>query len=111
MNIYYEPEKFGLTIFAFIEKARSYDFNMFIVWEDKAGNLFYGQDNGCSCSCPSPFESKGIDDLQMISKTSLDSFKTSIKSWYDNIYSEKPSVTVLLGIIEKVENKILGVAK
>lgn len=63
-DVYYDPEKFGLTIVLECEKEPNYDFDKFVVWQDAEGNLFYGGDSGCSC--PSPFEDfTSLDKLTM----------------------------------------------
>jgi hypothetical protein len=62
MNIYYDPEKFGLTTVGEVElSSGSYEFDLFVVWQDSTGRYLWGQDSGCSC--PSPFESHGVEDL------------------------------------------------
>ncbi len=54
-DVYYQAEQFGLTQLGEIEWAEpDYSFDIGVVWIDEAGDLFYGQDSGCSC--PSPFE-------------------------------------------------------
>lgn len=61
-NIYYDPEKFGLKIFGDIDWSDGfYHFDQTVVWQDDEGRLYYADDSGCSC--PSPFEGKGVDDL------------------------------------------------
>lgn len=53
-EIYYAPEEFGLTVVGEIDNGGGYDFDLFVVWRDAAGTLYWGADSGCSC--PSPFE-------------------------------------------------------
>lgn len=76
MNIYYAPEKFGLKLIDSIDKAGSYEFDMFVVWQKENGDMVYGTDSGCSC--PSPFESSGIADLTPYSEQALDKWA---KEW------------------------------
>jgi hypothetical protein len=60
-NAYDSPEKLGLEIFgAASDDDLSYEFDMFVVWLDAEGRLYYAYDSGCSC--PSPFE-----DFQKVS--------------------------------------------
>lgn len=67
-DIYYSPEKFGLEVVGAIDWSDGcYQFDMTVVWQkkdtlDKSNMFYWGEDAGCSC--PSPFEDKGIDDLQ-----------------------------------------------
>lgn len=65
VNIYYSPEKFGLTLVADIDvREPYYDFDKIVVWKrgHPRGDEFYtAHDSGCSC--PSPFEAIGFDDL------------------------------------------------
>jgi len=57
------PEKLGLEIVGEAgDEDASYSFDMFVVWKDAAGKLYYGSDSGCSC--PSPFEDyREVSDL------------------------------------------------
>lgn len=62
-SIYYNPEKFGLIPVDQIDwSSGCYEFDITAVWKRIVdGQLLYAEDSGCSC--PSPFESVGIDDL------------------------------------------------
>lgn len=54
-DVYYQPEKFGLTPVAEIDySSGSYEFDIRVVWQHSSGLLFTARDSGCSC--PSPFE-------------------------------------------------------
>lgn len=53
-DVYYQPEKFDLTIVGEIEQEPCYSFDKLVVWQHADGRLFYADDHGCSC--PSPFE-------------------------------------------------------
>lgn len=54
-DVYYQPEKFGLTPVAEIEYSSGmYEFDTRVVWRHSSGLLFTARDSGCSC--PSPFE-------------------------------------------------------
>lgn len=60
-NIYYDPEKFGLTTVGSVEwRPCSYEFDFTVVWK-QGGKYLTGSDSGCSC--PTPFEDHGINDL------------------------------------------------
>lgn len=63
ITVYSEPEKFGLTTVGEIQWGEAcYDFNLTVVWRrDADGAFLYAEDTGCSC--PSPFEDTGINDL------------------------------------------------
>lgn len=63
-NIYYSPEKFGLVTVGEVEWSDgSYIFDKTVVWRKRDSLCFYlGSDSGCSC--PSPFEDIGLDDLR-----------------------------------------------
>ena len=79
-NPYYSPEKCGLVQVDQIEEEPDYDFNMLIVWRDKASRkLFWDQDAGCSC--PSPFEDvRRLSDLTTLNKTNFHGFKQAVES-------------------------------
>jgi len=62
-NVYYNPDKFGLSIVGEIVWSEpSWDFDFSVVWKSKRGEYWVGSDSGCSC--PSPFEDfRGTNDL------------------------------------------------
>lgn len=74
MNIYYSPEKFGLEIVDEVEwDNEAWQFNLTVAWRDKTtGQIYYGSDSGCSC--PSPFEDIGVNDLDEITRENLMEF-------------------------------------
>lgn len=54
-NIYYNPEDFGLETVGQMDWTEpNWDFDMLVVWKEKRGRYWIGEDSGCSC--PSPFE-------------------------------------------------------
>lgn len=61
-NVYYSPEKYGLTVIATVELDEpNYSFYQLAVWKGPEG-YYIATDQGCSC--PSPFEDyNGVDDL------------------------------------------------
>lgn len=62
MNIYYNPEKFGLTEVGQVEFSTGcYEFDTFAVWKDGAGKFYWAQDSGCSC--PEPFGGLGLENI------------------------------------------------
>lgn len=71
MNIYYDPEKFGLATVGEVEWSDGcYQFDLTVVWRDVAtGALFFADDSGCSC--PSPYQDTGRDDLKPITRTQV----------------------------------------
>ncbi len=80
MNIYYNPEKFGLKIVEETNKPDlSYEFDMVVAWEDvTTGKQYWAQDSGCSC--PSPFEQfDSIESLDPMEATE-DEYKRAVKA-------------------------------
>lgn len=71
-NVYYHPEKHGLTVVAEIDwSSGSYEFDTRVVWKHKDGRLFTGRDSGCSC--PTPFESvASIEGLERLDVRALE---------------------------------------
>lgn len=54
-NVYYHPEKHGLSVVVEVEALGGYEFDTFVVWKDeKTGEYVWAADSGCSC--PLPFE-------------------------------------------------------
>lgn len=86
-NIYYSPEKFGLEMVGGVELSDgNYQFDTIILLRDSHGILLYAHDSGCSC--PSPFEDTGVDDL---TPCTISEFKTYAETeierkadWYGN---------------------------
>lgn len=66
MNIYYDPQKFGLEIVGEVDWSDDYDFDKHVLWfrQGSVAEYLWGHDSGCSC--PSPFESHGIGDLHVL---------------------------------------------
>lgn len=53
---YYNPERFGLEkIGEFDWDEPCYSFDLCVVWKERRGRYWVGNDSGCSC--PSPFDS------------------------------------------------------
>lgn len=71
--LYDSPAKFGMEPVGEVEWSDgSYQFDLTVVWRRVCdGALFWSEDSGCSC--PSPFESIGTDDL--VALTSLATFQ------------------------------------
>lgn len=78
MNVYSQPDKFGLTILHVLDDPEScYSFQLLVVWiADNTGQLFYAEDSGCSC--PEPFEDAGLDDLIEITPSTYDAFAAEL---------------------------------
>lgn len=54
-NVYYHPEKWGLSkIGEIAEPLGGYEFHIVCVWEDAFGKLYWAASSGCSC--PTPFD-------------------------------------------------------
>lgn len=85
MNIYYQPEEYGLKTVGEVEWGDGYyNFDLTVVWQDiSTGTLYYADDSGCSC--PSPFEIVGRDDLTVIDwpQTFIDHVNERISDLYD----------------------------
>lgn len=68
-NIYYSPEKWGLSVVAEIEYSDgNYVFDTRVVWRHKDGVVYTARDSGCSC--PTPFENfHGLNHLEVLVNT------------------------------------------
>lgn len=86
-NIYYHPEKWGMSIFDQIDTAGSYEFDMFVIWEkDDDKTLWYATDSGCSC--PTPFENiDSMGDLNQITTDTFYNFEQALFN-HNNILTE-----------------------
>lgn len=101
MNIYHDPEKYGLLTIGEIDwSSGCYEFDLTTVWKRESdGRFVYAEDSGCSC--PSPFEDTGINELTVLRKRGgLNDFKEHCaKRQENNVYREDRSAEVaeLLG--------------
>jgi len=70
-NLYSSPEKYGLAVVGEIDWSDGcYQFDLTAVYRrDFDGRLVWIEDSGCSC--PSPFEDKGIPDLTICTPAEL----------------------------------------
>jgi len=64
-NIYYNPEKYALTIVAELDfSSGAYEYDTRVVWKTADGRLLTHRESGCSC--PTPFEDLGVNDLSPV---------------------------------------------
>jgi hypothetical protein len=68
-NINMAPEDFGLTVVGEVSwTCDSYSYDKTIIWKDaETGQLFYYQENGCSC--PTPFDGVGRTHITAVDKS------------------------------------------
>ena len=78
-DVYTYPEKFGLNLIGEIagDASGDYGFDIFVVWKNKYGKLYWGEDSGCSC--PSPFED--YHSVSQLNEGSMDDLLRSMKDW------------------------------
>jgi hypothetical protein len=102
-NIYYSPEKLGLSTVAEIDWSDGcYQFDLRVVWKhDASGVLYTARDSGCSC--PSPFEDyNGIESLERVGP----SFRDDIRSEFDG--ADNTSIAEYEDFLRAID-KALGV--
>lgn len=85
---YNSPEKFNLEIVFVADNGGSYEFDMFVVWKDTNGALYYATDSGCSC--PSPFE--WLEDLADLSPASKADIITAMDGWWSATTEDRISL-------------------
>lgn len=66
--MYSDPEDFGLKMIGEVDfSSGCYCFDYTVVWQRVSdGRFVYGDDSGCSC--PSPFEDQGVQNLTVLRK-------------------------------------------
>lgn len=75
-NVYYHPEKHGLTVVAEIEYSDAcYQFDTRVVWKDAEGNFYTARDSGCSC--PTPFEE--YTTIESLEKADYDTLLAEVR--------------------------------
>lgn len=95
MNLYYDPEKYGLTLVGTLDySSGSYEFDYTCVWVDEDRNLYYADDSGCSC--PAPFEDTGKNDLTKTDLRGLrDHLMGRIKEAYGDYVTREDVVNLM----------------
>lgn len=84
-NIYSHPEAYGLTVVAEVEAAGGYEFDTFVIWQDRQGTYWWADDAGCSC--PVPFDHKNLSNLP---SGSLRDAINDLKAWtLDENYNDR----------------------
>ena len=106
MNLYSSPEKFALTPVGEVEwGSGGYSFDLTVVYRrDFDGRLAYIEDSGCSC--PSPFEDKGIPDLTLCAPAELQSHleKRQAERVHDYCAEENYRSAQIAELMRKVTN-------
>lgn len=75
-DVYYQPEKFGLTLIDKLDySSGNYVFDFRVVWKHKSGKFYTARDSGCSC--PSPFEN--YTDLKDLDELSISALEKEIR--------------------------------
>jgi hypothetical protein len=100
-NVYDSPANYGLTIVGDVEwEYGSYEFDMTVVFRDTSGNLYIGDDAGCSC--PSPFEDHtSIADLEKVA--GVNELKAALEARWENSYSKRSEAMLeIVDIIARV---------
>ena len=83
-NVYYDPEKFGLTTVGEIDAGGGYDFDTFVLWRDNGtGRLWWAEDSGCSC--PTPFEDVSFADGMHEIHTAAE-LHAALQKWCEDSY-------------------------
>lgn len=97
---YYNPEHFGLkTVGEISWHAEAYSFDLTVVWRDKSGTLYWASDSGCSC--PSPFESHHLGNLETGTVYDLHEYLANRVLEYDEYDQERLTVKVV-NLLEQV---------
>lgn len=102
MNVYYDPEKFGLrTVGELDYSSGAYEFDLTVVWIDDKKRLYYADDSGCSC--PSPFESVGLDGL---TKTTISGLRDHLRGRMKEMYGEYVTDNDVVTLVDKARQAV-----
>jgi hypothetical protein len=85
-NIYYDPEKFGLTVIGAIELGGGWEYDTTVLWKDAQG-FAWAHDAGCSC--PTPFEDINLTN---VSRGSLEEFASYARAKQIHDYTNEREV-------------------
>jgi hypothetical protein len=92
---YNQPEAFGLTLIFDRDNGGPYEFDIFAVWQDVNGALYWAADAGCSC--PSPFET--FEDLSDLSYGSKEDIIAAMETWWSSTTDDKIALRIVLDAI------------
>ena len=93
-NIYYNPEKFGLTTFAEIELSEPfYSFDTVLIQRDEQGDWFVNHDSGCSC--PSPFEDLDSPGEPLTARGAVARIRSLVDDSYEKEYASQAASEVI----------------
>jgi hypothetical protein len=79
-DVYHNPAKHGLEIVGEAYADADYSFDLFVVFTDANGDLYFGTDAGCSC--PSPFED--YNSLADLTPAKAQTVHTTLDAWVDD---------------------------
>ena len=88
MNIYYNPEKFGLEIVASLDLGGGYEYDTYLVFK-KDGKLYSASDSGCSCY--EPFDGIGVEDLDELT---WENFSADMDDWSASIDRDRDKIDI-----------------
>lgn len=83
MNVYYNPEDFGLIPVAELELTEpDYSFDTVVVWiHPESGLIYWAHDSGCSC--PLPFEDfTSLESLSLVFPDTYDELRRYVEHSY-----------------------------
>jgi hypothetical protein len=100
-NIYHDPEAFGLEVVGDVDVAGNWEFDMFVVWKDSDGVLYWAEDSGCSC--PIPFDDHSRHTL---SSGSVQECHKALDEWYDAEYREDHNSEYNGGAVADLHGKL-----
>lgn len=106
MNIYYSPEKYGLTQLLCIDHSDDcYCFDYRVVWKHEETNELYTA-RSAGCSCPSPFEEfSSIEELERVTPELIRSLEYEMSSSESHAsYEERSSFIDKLKFYFKTRN-------
>lgn len=102
-NVYYHPEKHGLTQVAMLDfSSGHYEFDYTVAWVDENKNLYWADDSGCSC--PSPFENyTSKNDLR---SGSVAAFRRHLIEREKESYGDYVSLAEVTNTIQRVKEVV-----
>lgn len=107
-SIEYKPEEWGVEILEHLTDPHAcYDFQDFLIGVDiETGDVFYVEDQGCSC--PAPFENvQGPDDVSWVRTLSdYRQFQKDLETYNKGYYSDETETKYDPVRIAKIERLV-----
>lgn len=79
-DVYYDPQKFGLTLVGEVDFIECYEYDIVALWRHEDGTHYWGASSGCSCN--SPFDE--YDSTDKLETGTFFDFERFLNNYFEN---------------------------